>query len=256
MSTQQQRSGYKIGGDIGNVGQLRDRATGFAMLLALSVMVFMRRKVGLRKLGKGVLVAMTALMLIVSWFNNLHFSLLGGFSSGDDESLAYFAIAALCVGLWQRRKRKQEIKCGEAEHTFSHGDTWFNFLPIREDFILRFVDPAVTFIVGGLLHYRLGLGVLGLWVMAAAVAFAIVEQAVHSKREDQFLNDLDTHYEAKMRARVMTHLIGRDEMPMRNADETGASISTGADAQLAAQIAKRRQEMARTEAGDDGTGIS
>ena len=42
---------------------------------------------------------MTFLMLAVSWFSNLHFSLLGGFTSGDDDSLAYFAIAALGVGL-------------------------------------------------------------------------------------------------------------------------------------------------------------
>ena len=124
MSIQSQRSGYKVGSDIGNMGQWRDRATGIAMLLALSDMVFMRRKVGLRKLAKGALFAMTFCMLGMSWVGNLHFSLLGGISSGDDESLAYFAIAFLCKGLWERRKRKQEIRRGEPEHTFSHGVTW------------------------------------------------------------------------------------------------------------------------------------
>lgn len=234
----QQRSGYKVGGDPGNIGHWFEKATGIAMLLALSAMVFMRRKVGLRKLGVGTLVSMTLSMLVASWFHNLHFSFLGGISSGSDDSLFYFALAALGIGLWGRRKRKEEIRRGEPGHTFSHGVTWFDFLPIREDFIYRFVDPAVVFLAGAVLH-KLNLA-LGSWLMAAGIAFAIVEHAVYAKGEEQFFNDLDTNLEAQLRAGIMSRFANHEAAPlMRGGEET--SIATGADAQLAAEIEKRRK---------------
>jgi hypothetical protein len=236
MSTQQ-RPGYKVGSDPGNVGHLFDKATGIAMLVALSAMVFMRRKVGLRKLGIGTLVSMTLCMLAASWFHNLHFSFLGGITSGGDDSLFYFALVALGIGLWGRRKRKEEIRRGEPGHTFSQGVTWFDFLPIREDFIYRFVDPAVVFLTGAVLH-KLGLA-LGSWLMAAGIAFAIVEHAVYAKGEEQFFNDLDTSLEAQLRAGIMSRFANHEAVPLRDGEET--TIATGADAQLAAEIEKRRR---------------
>jgi hypothetical protein len=242
MSTQQ-RSGHRVGGDVGNLGRLRESGMGIAMLLATSPILFMRIKAGIRILAKSTLFAMTFCMLVFSWISNLHFSLLGGISSGDDWSLVLLAIASLFKGFWERRKRKEEIRRGEPEHTLSHGRTWFSFLPIREDLIERFVDPAVTFILGAVLH-KLGLA-LGSWLMVTAVAFAIVERAVYLKGEDQFFNDIDTGIEAKLRAQVMTHFASQEAAPsLRRADETGASIATGADAQLAAEIEKRRKSNA------------
>ena len=77
--------------------------------------------------------------------------------------------------------------------------------------------------------------------MVAAVAFAIVEHATELKSEDRLLDDLDTHYEAKLRAQVMTQLESQEAGPMQRNDETGDSIATGADAKLAAEIEKRRK---------------
>ena len=241
MSTQQ-RSGYKVGSDIANMGTWFDRATGIAVLLALSVMVFMRRKVGFRRLGKGTLFGMTFCMLVANWFHNLHFSFLGGITSGSDDSLAYFAIAALGLGLWQRRKRIEEIRQGRPEHTFSPGGTWFDFLPIRADFIQRFVDPGVAFVAGAVLS-KLGLG-LGSWLMVAAVAFAIVEHAVNAKGVEVRLNDIDNGIEARLRAGFMTDYVTRESATRPQNDEVGSSIATGADAQLAAEIEKRRKSNA------------
>jgi hypothetical protein len=241
MSTQQ-RAGYRVGGEVGGLGRWRESGMGIAMVLATSEILWMRTGQGLRIVAKATLFAMTFLMLVWSGFGNLHFSFLGGFTSGDDWSLVLFAIASLFKGFWERRNRKAEIRRGEPIHTLSHGVTWFDFLPLRQDLVERFVDPGVSFILGAFLH-KIGF-VLGSWLMVTSVAFAIVERAVHLKGEDRFLDDIDTGIEAKLRAHVMSSFGSKEAAPMRHSENIGGSIATGADAQLAAEIEKRRKSNA------------
>jgi hypothetical protein len=235
----QQRSGYRIGGEVGGSGRWRESGMGIAMVLATSEILWMRRGQGFRIVAKATLFGMTFLMLVWSWFGNMHFSFLGGFTSGDDWSLVLFAIASLFKGFWERRNRKAEIRRGEPIHTLSHGMTWFDFLPLRQDLVERFVDPGVSFILGAFLH-KIGF-VLGSWLMVTSVAFAIVERAVHLKGEDRFLDDIDTGIEARLRAAFMTDYVSHESAPRHHNDDMGSSIATGADAQLAAEIEKRRK---------------
>jgi len=234
----QSRSAFDIGATPGNFKGWQDMALGICMLVALTVMVFMRRRIGLRKLRKGYLFGMAFVMVTFNWIGNLHFSLFGGMQSEGNTALRNYAFLFLAVGLWARYQRWQELRRGElAESTRSHGVTWFDFLPLREDRIYLIVDPLVAFLAGLLLRYRLGLGLLGLWVILAAIAFRIVEKAVHERSIDRDLDILDGFIEARGGAAIMQHF-QKQEVPLATGE--ASSVYTGADIHLAALIAKRK----------------
>ena len=215
------------------------KALGLAVTLALPVMLPMRKKVGKRRLGYGALVAATMLMLGVSWFGNLPW--FRGMDGSSDPSVQWCAPAILVVGVVEHRKRVQELKRGEPVPTFSHGESRFTFLPLPKAFI-GFVDAPIGFLAGALLHYRLHL-LLGLWIMVASVAFLIVEIAVYRRADERFDDHVDTMLIAEMQSGAMSDLVGRKGSVARG-EVTGAgeaSIATGADAQLAAEIEKRRK---------------
>jgi hypothetical protein len=146
------------------------------------------------------------------------------------------------VGLWESRKRWAELRRGELSHPDSLGNTWFDFLPLREDWIYRFVDPALTFLAGALLRYRLDCGLLGLWMMAAGIAFVVVEQAVHENGIEHDFDILAGLFDAKRDAGTMGGLIDGPKPTAPNGTPAG-SIPTGADAQLKAVIARRKKEI-------------
>lgn len=242
---QQSRSAFDIGATPGNFKGWQDMALGICMLVALTVMVFMRRRIGLRKLRKDYLFGTALVMVAVNWTGNLRFSLFGGMQSDGDTALRNYAFFFLAVGLWARYQRWQELRRGElTDSTRSHGVTWFDFLPLREDRIYLIVDPLVALLAGLLLRYRLGFGLLGLWVMLAAVAFRIVEKAVHERSIDRDLDILDGFLEARGGAAIMQHF-QQAKPPLATGEATG--LATGADAHLAALIAKRKEE--KTDSG-------
>ncbi len=236
----QSRSAFDIGATPGNFKGWQDMALGICMLVALTVMVFMRRRIGLRKLRKGYLFGMAFAMVAVNWIGNLRFSLFGGIGSNGNVALRNYAFLFLAVGLWEHYERWQELRRGElAESTRSHGVTWFDFLPMREDRLYLIVDPLVTFLAGALLRYRLGFGLLGLWIMLAAIAFRFVEKAVHERSIDRDLDILDGFIEARGGAAIMQHF-QQAKAPVATGETTG--LDTGADAHLTALIAKRKEQ--------------
>ncbi len=211
------------------------KALGLAVVLALPVMLPLRWLMGKRVLSYGALAASTMLMLAVSWVANLPWF------GGSDASLLWYALAFLVFGIIEHRKRVQELKRGEPVVTFSHGESRFTFLPLPEAFI-GFVDAPIGFLAGALLHYRLHL-LLGLWFMAGSVAFLIVQIAVYRRADERRDDYVDTMLIAEMQSGAMSDLVGRKNSLARGEVTGGgeASIATGADAQLAAEIEKRRK---------------
>src|SRR5450755_2873912 len=110
---------------------------------ALTVMVFLRRKVGYRFLDMLKIQAMVVLLLAYGAFSTLSF----GPTAGGMVTL--FAFAVLIAAIIERRLRWRDIKRGVSWHTYSRGISWFSsFLPISEVAARRFIDPAGALVAG------------------------------------------------------------------------------------------------------------
>ena len=247
MSSQQ--SPFAVGGVPSN--RHVEAGKGIALCIALPVMVggFMRSEVGFLNLSYGSLFVTTFGMLMFTWLVNLPLVawFFGNGIAKGDASLRFFAVVFLAAGLYQRRQRKQEKWSPDRLHGHSLGVTRFAFLPLREDYIYRYVDPAVTFLVGSTLRYLLRLPLLGLYWMIAAVAFFLVEFSLHQQTE---INDWglgDRKKEAERDGDVFKAMTGQPE-PKRGSRATHG-IPTGVDG-LDAHIEKNRKERACGTAGE------
>jgi hypothetical protein len=233
--------------------QWRLLAVGLASFPALTLMVFMRRKVGYRQLTLGALFGMALLLYVLNAIGNFHIGLpmVGNIgASSQSESLKYFALVFLLVGLWKRRLRWRGLLSGERWHTFSRGISYFEFLGIRLDKVYRFVDPGVGFL-SGLVLQKLGITGLGLWVSFAAVCWVAVEGYSHERQLDNELTLMDTWLESEMHGHTVEHFEGQAEGQgsSRSLADTGG-ISTGADAALSAEIFRRRKQQPVSEGGE------
>lgn len=219
------------------------KGEGIALALALTVMVCGLRKphtIGYEMLKLGTVLMAGFGMLFGSSLINfpLVTFILGNYiARGDDFSLRYFALAFLAFGLWLRFQRKREKWDPKRPHRLDPGVSWFTFLPIREDYVYRFVDPGVAFLVGLLLRSRLGWPMLGLWWMVAGVALATVEWGLYQQIEQHDWQLGDSPKEAARDAEAIKGMA--DKTPE---GASGPAMPTGMDANLAEEIKRRERE--------------
>ena len=220
----------------------------------LSVRLALRTDVGLRLLRKSYLLSVTGLMLLVSWIGNLHvsLSLFGGaaFRSDNDESLFWYALLVfLPLGAWQHIMRLREEKRGVEPHTYSGGDGWwYGFLPLPDKYCDIVIDPLVCFLVGAVLAYRLGCGLLGWWLMVSAACLLAAEIMRYTQAQERRRDRSDLKKEAEGDGRAMRNRLHDDGMKHGGA---GATIPTGDDDELKARIAKNKLENSWAEKGED-----
>jgi len=221
----------------------RWQGEGLALAIARTVMVCGIRKphtIGYEMLALGGIVKTAIALFVVNSALNLPIVtwLLGNqITKGDDFSLRLFAIGFLVVALWLRHQRKREKFDPNRPHRLDPGISWFTFLSIRNDYIYRFVDPGVTFLVGAELRWRLGAPLLGIYYMVAAAALASVEWNLHQQSEQHDWQLGDGPKEAARDGEIM-QAMGRRE----TAASHETAIPTGVDANLAADIKRRQQE--------------
>ena len=225
-----QRSAYAVGGTPAANRHL-ETGKNIVFHIALGVMVFMRREVGFFNLGYGSLFFVAFGMVMLGAI--VHFPLFTWFfgnwiAMGDYKSLARFALVFLGMGLWQRHQRKQEKWNPDRPHGHSLGVSWFaDFLPVREDYVYRYIDPAVAALIGALLRYRLGFPLLGFFVMASAGCLCLVEVQLYQQTE---LNDWglgDRGKEAQRDGDVLKNMSGQAEA--RRSSRATHGIPTGSD---------------------------
>jgi hypothetical protein len=221
-----------------------DNILGIAQLAALSVRLPLRKNIGLDMLKKMHLAGVVVLMLVTSWVGNVHvnFSMFGGFSvqSDNDSSLFYYALLVLSLGIWQRVQRLREEKQGTEPHTYWPGDGWFyGFIPLDRKIIDAFVDPAVALIVGALLRYELGCGLLGLWLMGSGIALCVMEK-LWQVRAKEFLRAHKNIQKEGMWLRDYEQSRPKGGAAAENGGGSAVVIPTGTDDALQALIDKNK----------------
>jgi hypothetical protein len=228
----------------------RWQGEGIVWAVARTAMLCVRKPqtIGYEMLPLGGMIKTTLALLAASSVVNFPLVtwILGNqIARGDDSSLRLFAVAFLAVGLWLRQQRKQEKWDPKRPHRLDPGVSWFSFLSIREDYVYRFVDPGVVFLAGVALRGQRGSALLGLYLMIAAGALAVFEWELYQRTEQHDWQLGDGPKEAARDAEAMKGMAGRDA----GTSQEGA-IPTGMDANLAADIKRRREERGGEAAHD------
>jgi hypothetical protein len=231
-----------------------DIAAGLALFPAITVMVFMRRKLGYRFLSPIKLFVMFLILWAVGGVSTIvnaktQTATYGGTSisataTSPADGLApfiFFALAMLIVGMIERYLRWRDIKKGVSWHTYSRGISWFSFLPFNDTIIKRYIDPAACLIVG--LLVMLVFKWLGYYIILSAFCLFLFEAVDYERAINRMLDVLDSLVESEVVSEnVEFYTTGK---PTEKPIEQTAGIPTGVSPDLAAAIERKRQKQQR-----------
>ncbi len=199
---------------------------------ALTVMVFLRRKVGYRFIDMLKIQAMFVLLLAYGAFSTLSFGPAAG------GAVTLFAFAVLIAAIIERRMRWNDIKRGVSWHTYSRGISWFSsFLPLSETAVKRFIDPAIALIAG--IAFFFLFRPLGFYLLLCAVCLFLFETIDYQKQINLMLDQLDNLVQSEVVSENVDYFQQGGATGARPVEET-AGIPTGTDPDLAAAIERRR----------------
>lgn len=210
----------------------------FALFPALTVMVFLRRKIGYRFLD----MLKIQIMVVLLWGYGIFSAIPFGPQAGTIVVL--FSLAVLIAAIIERRLRWRDIKRGIRWHTYSRGISWFSyFLPLPEHIVKRFIDPAAVLIPGIALFFVFR--PLGFYLILSAVCLFLFETIDFQKQIDRMLDQLDNQVEGEIASENMEYF-QNGGAGVRPVEET-AGIPTGTDPDLAAAIERRRARSRKTQ---------
>jgi hypothetical protein len=213
---------------------------------SLSVLVLLHQKIGIDVVSKSELAFMSGLMLLMSAFSNIHvrFSLFGGIQvmHDHDNSLFYYLLLALGLGIWHRMHWQRDEALGIEPHSFSRGDgRWYGFIPLGRKHIDLWVTPAVVFIAGAVARYRLHFGLLGLWFMGSAIALCITEKMWQVKMQEFIRMHKNIGKEGQWWADY-ERTRPKGTPPKDDSASSSATIPTGSDETLDELIEKNKRD--------------
>ncbi len=206
---------------------------------AITVMVFIRRRIGFRMMKPTWLIVLTIIMLLVA-------SMFPQFTAPHGIFMAAYALAMLGLGLWQHWQRWCELCRGERWHTCSPGISYLESLPLPPVLkshrrVNRFIDPAAVAVVGLLIGLLLSHG-LGVWIMFSAFFLYVFEQDLYEKQLNRDLDTLDGLFAAEVQGETVEFFTGGVTEEQRTLEET-AGIPTGLAPDIAKQVEVRRAKQ-------------
>jgi hypothetical protein len=208
---------------------------------AITVMVFIRRKLGFRMMKPTWLVVMTIIMLTIP-------AVAHQVAEPFAVLMVAYALAMLGLGLWQRWQRWKELCNGERWHTFSPGISYLENLPWPPFMkshrrVNRFIDPAAVAIAGLIIGLALSHG-LGIWIIFSAFFLYVFEQDLYEKQLNHDLDTLDGLFASEVQAEVVKHFEQGEtaEQRQQTLEET-AGIPTGLAPDIHKQVELRRAKQ-------------
>jgi hypothetical protein len=207
---------------------------------AITVMVFIRRRIGFRLLNPTWLIVLTFIMVVFTAF--LPDSVNESFGFGT--LLRIYALAMLGLGLFQRWQRWKELCSGKRWHTYSPGISYLEMLPLPpflkfQRRVNRFLDPAAVAIIGFIIGVAFSHG-LGVWIMFSAFFLYVYEQTLHEKQLAHDLDILDSMVSAEVQAETSKFFADGGTPENQPTIEDRAGIPTGLAPDIAKQVESRR----------------
>jgi hypothetical protein len=114
----------------------------------------------------------------------------------------------------------------------------FEFLPIPQHIIYRFVDAGVCFVAGWLLTHSSGDEWLGFWVMISAVCFMLVENQSYNAQLNHSLDMMDSMIAARAQARLV-QFYSQESQEIRLSRSETAGLPTGIGRDVERLISQR-----------------
>lgn len=227
---------------------------------AISVMVFLRRRMGYRVLKPLHLLGAAIMMGGMAFFG-----LLGSmFGQPSVALMATNPLLNLCgmgvfvFGMFQRHQRWKEIKRGEDWHTYYKGTSWLEYLPFwpaflrHEDRISRFLDPLLCFVLG-MFFFSCGMPGFGLWLLVAGFCLFGYEALAYEAAHEREMNMYDSDIESRATAEIMQEMQQRRTLAANpGAAIEGASINRNGflvyEPQIRERILHQHEEYLETQA--------
>ena len=211
---------------------------------ALCVMIFVRKKIGARALATLRVVALGVLMIFIGvqsngiWFRP---------RQTDGEGIAWLfaapdfliiqGFALIGAALSERWKRHREFKRGIRRHTYSRGDSYFDFLPLNQFTLYRFFDPLLAIGIG-YLCFRFISHALGTVWIAGGICLHLIEQIGYFITYKQNMDLVDVTVDSEAVSDVVQHF----EAPKHaEVSRAGTELSTGNSPELEALMARRKK---------------
>lgn len=208
----------------------------FLQLPALTVMAFIRRRIGLRTLNIQFFPLICCGLLVLSSMA----------STMDRGALwaALYAVAlmvTLFVTAW-KRWRELLVK-GLMWHTYSRGISRPSWLPIPSQVTHIVVDPLACLLLGLLLVSTIS-KTLGVWLCSAAVAMFFTELIVFCTQLERVLDMMDARIDAEVQNAQIQGLspepLRTKTLPAPSIEDYAGILPTGASQQLKRKIDLRK----------------
>ena len=224
-----------------SIGRKVNLGLWFADILALSVHVFIRRKIGYRVAEPVTLIILFLLMFFglgvilipFGWITGIHIIIV----PRAQAAFIIFGLVMVILGLFHRFRHWQHIKRAESNTwmTTSRGVSHFEFLPIPQHIVYRFVDAGVCFFIGWLIAREEW---LGYWVMISAVCFMLVENQSYNAQLNHSLDMMDSMIAARAQARLVQFYTPESQEIRLSRSET-AGLPTGIGRDVERLISQR-----------------
>lgn len=165
--------------------------------VAVTVEVFLRRRIGSRAFGARPLVGIVTLAI---------FSLLK--PRVDPAPLQMFGVAVMVLCFVHRAAGERRAKRGERGHTRYNGEPWLAVLlpKLDEMTIKRTVEPLL--LIGGGLLVHVANELLGLWLIFAGVAIAMTVRTEEYAERQRLMDLGDAMIEQRYRAERLRAMRG------------------------------------------------
>ncbi len=210
--------------------QKMEFTAALALFPAMTIMVFLYRKLGYRFLSPIKLLIMAVLLIAF------------GTVVGMQVPFIVFAIAMLALGLIERRFRWTDLTQGVAWHTYSRGVPLLRLIPgfnVRESWVRRYITPALAAGIGIII--AIFFRYLGLYILFAAVCLLIFESYDYDRNLNRQLDMMDSLVESEFASQDI-EFFSQGNPFEKPVEETGG-IPTGVSPELNAAIAKRRSNV-------------
>ncbi len=217
-----------------------------AIFPALTIMVFMRRKVGFRMLKPTRIIGMAFFLSVVDDMVNML-----PLVKSTGVVFTEFPMVLMIAGFSQRYLRWKELCRGERWHTLSTGVSYLELLPLPAILkshrrIYRFLDPIAVFIFAMFFGSFVSM-YLARWFAFSALCLFIFEQTLYEKQLDRDLDILDGLVAAEVQSETVEHFAGSQPAQQERTLQDTAGIPTGVAFDIHRQIEIRRAAIKEAE---------
>ena len=171
----------------------RDISGAITIMMAGSLLVFLRQDIGVRLLMRRRFVVLAALLIGVAYIQ-----------TPFDRSLTLFAVCVVILAFFHRARHMWRIKRGTPEwHSYDTGRSLlFGFLPLPRFFVQGVLEPAICGALGWWLAQRSNATFyLGWWLVLSSMTLSSLENTIRVARRESLFDLGDTFVESEHFAR-------------------------------------------------------